>query len=155
MLDICLVEILILLTAASTGLPVQMGMEAWSPADSRRVDRPPPADGRGSLEPCRRSTWGVEPGVWGALAPLQAGNLLVGPFRLWAGLGLGLPLAGRCGWATPGLACPAKPGLRLEWMARVHRRRRQVEAALGTSGAYDPAGPPFSPEGPPRLRPGV
>ena len=41
-----------------------MGVEAWSPADSRRVDRPPRADGRGSLEPCRRSTWGVEPGVW-------------------------------------------------------------------------------------------
>ena len=35
-----------------TGLPVQMGVEAWSPADSCCVDRPLCADGRGSLEPC-------------------------------------------------------------------------------------------------------
>ena len=85
----------LLTVAAWTGLPVRMGVEARSPATGEQM----------------------EPGVWGALAPLQAGNLLVGPFRLWAGLGLDLPLAGRCGWATPGSACPAKPGLRLEWTA--------------------------------------
>lgn len=77
-----------------------MGVEAQSPAAGERM----------------------EPGAQDVLALLQAGNLLMGPFRLWAGLSLGLLAGAVAGLLQGQPLLLAKPGLRLEWVARVHRR---------------------------------
>lgn len=81
--------------------------------------------------------------LWGRvlLVPLQAGNLLSGPFRLWAGLALRLAI-----WLRDSRAplLPAKPALTLGTWSGQHESmgggrvelELELELELETKGAW-------------------